>query len=783
MTPPTASLPQGEGIPAVVPLPGAGLSVVHNLMTFQTPAQTQAEADRQVDEERAATKPLILPLAGEVMRRFQLAWIAKQQRVDRELLMDLRQREGVYESETLTKIRAKGGSEMFDNVTEELAGTAEATMGEILLFHADDADDKPWGCDPTPLPELPPEAVNDVAEHVYHFVSRALDLTGQMPDDEAIHELLEQIEPLMLKELQDEAAKRAEGMERAIADLFDEGGYVEAMYAFLTDLCTYKNAFLMGPVIKQEDDLDWDRPTAPNGEQQPPRPVIKPKLKACIERVSPFDVFPDPGSLEPSDGGLRIRRMISRRNLEKLRGTPGVIEPELSAALATMNSSDGGGIRNIMPSDAERSMLEHGIDLVRAYQGKHESFIFWEWFTGQELNAFYGATAQAERAHFEPQKSYHVRGILVGEHIVMLSLNHDSRGRVPVYSTSYRKVAGSFWGKSLAQLIRERQNAINSLARSAMTAAANCSRPRLTVDTDRLVPGENVLKVNEPGCVIQTQKNNGQTLKPVEYFQPQNVAPELMVLRDKQARLVYDQVGLQPYNLGDGRTGDAGKTLGGFSILVGLQSKSTKKAIFNVDVDVTKKLVESFWLHVMLYGENQDIKGDVQIVARGAFAQFVRDEHAQKQGQLLNLVSTNPLLAKIAGVRAVGGMLRTAIKAAGMSTENLPTDQELRKLESGVPGAGGPAAEGEPGAADQAPAGGGAPVAPGGAAPAAGLDPASTEFAQAAVAAAKVAKMQAEQRLADARAKALADHALVEKAVATAKLDYLRNAAGTGLKF
>ena len=46
------------------------------------------------------------------------------------------------------------------------------------------------------------------------------------------------------------------------------------------------------------------------------------------------------------------------------------------------------------------------------------------------------------------------------------------------------------------------------------------------------------------------------------------------------------------------------------------------------------------------------------------------------------------------------------------------------------------------------------------------------------LAAAKVKKLEADQRLADARAQALVAHALVEKAMATAKLDWQRQNGG-----
>ena len=771
--------------------PGSGPAVGATLpVEFKTPLQRQDAQDAATLAERPMPA-VALALSGEVMRRFQLAWQAKQQIIDRELLADLRQREGKYAPDVLAKIQAMGGSDIYDGLTEQIAGTFESTLSDVLLFHANSEDDRPWGCDPTPIPELPPDAVAKVAQHVYQFTLRALELTEQVPDQESILDLIAEIEPIMLAELKKEAADRAAGMERAIADIFDEGDYEGAMYAFLTDLATYKNAFIMGPIVKQVEDLVWETPTSPSGIKLPPQPVMKRKLKLCFERLSPFDCFPDGPSINPNDGGFRVLRMSSRRELEMLRGTPGVIEKELSAALEDFDNSAGGGKKHPMPSDTERAMLEFGYDFTRIYQGRHETFIWWEWFTGKELNNFYIGAQEPGKATFEPERSYPVRGVQVGSHTVLLTLNYDLRGRVPVYTTSVRKVPGAFWGKSLGELFRFLlEGGINPLMRASLTAAAQAARARLTVDTDRLDPAQNVLEVNNPGAVIQTCKNKDYSLPPVAYFQPENVAPELMRMRNEMERRVYDLTGLQPFNLGNGEQAGAGQTLGGFNLLVGMQSKIVKKGIYNVDVDVTRLMVQAVWLHIMLYGEDPKIKGDVEIVARGAVAQCVRDEHSQKQSQMLTVVGGNPVYTQVVGMRGVAGMLRSAFKAAGLSTEYLPSDDDMRKREEEAEAAQGVATadsgkqqaensrSGQPASPPAASPGQGQPAAQSQPDSPYGRNPTPDELARAMLAAAKVKKLEADQRLADARAAALTAHALVERAMATAKLDWQRQNGG-----
>ena len=467
-----------------------------------------------------------------------------------------------------------------------------------------------------------------------------------------------------------------------------------------------------------------------------------------------------------------------------MKGAPGSLDANITTALASMDTGSGRGIKNWMFSDAARALLELNLQVTQVYVDRWEVCEFWEWFTGKMLNDFYTNVGVPAEAVYDPDKSYPMWGVMLGDHVLKLVRNYDPRGHVPIYKSSFRKVPGSFWGKSLPQLIREDQKAINALSRASLTNAGLCARANKAVDKDRLVPGQNVNSC-QPGEVILTQKNGGHTTKPVEYFSPQMVAPQLMELRNGREQKIFDKSGFQPYNLGDGRGEQgAGATLGGFSILVGLQSKTAKKAVFNIDQDVTRPLVLAFWWWVMLYDADESIKGDVEVVARGAFALFVREAEAEKRMKWLQLTN-NPVDLQIIGMRGRAGNLRKTAQALRIDAEDIPTDEEMRAREEQAESAAkAQAAQPDGGAAPQqsaAHAAGPAAARPRPAgqegAPDANSPTGRTltnqDLIESSLASSKQAKLQAETELLAARAAAITTKSLVDKALAVARLEHM----------
>lgn len=659
-----------------------------------TPAELEAEKTAATLAARSAETTLssrmqATPLVAEIHARLMAARQAKQFRVDLELLEDLRQREGEYEPDVLAMIMAKGGSRIFDNITEQVCSAIKASIAKVFLYQGADL---PWGFAPSELPDLPPDAIAKVSEHVQIEVREFMQSMGlHQPSDftpehsaalrDRLTGRIAELEEELQEAIDQEAQDRADRLEKKMAVIFDKADFSEQFGLFLDDFATYRAAHLIGPVPTYQPVETWNQATG--------RMEMKRELVLKIKRVNPFDVFPDAASVLPNDGGLRVRWLYSRKDLSDLLppdGTEnftGVIVDELKALLANW-SAEAKGPSTIMTSDAARGMIELRYNHVQSYYGRAEGFQFWEPLDGKRINEFYTSFNRPELAQYDDLLTYHMTGIIVGHRIIQLVENFDKTGDIPTRKASYRRRAGAYWGKSPPSLMREEQTAVNSLRRSSLTNSMYSARPDRVYDKQRLI---NPTISDEPGQKYYIKDNAGHSLKAVEWLDTPLRAVELDALRDKAQMRSFNKTGVQPYNLGDGNTPASMETLGAFKLLVDMQSDIIKDAIFQIDCHVVRPMVRSFWRWLMEYDPDPLIKGDIHIFARGALELYIKEQDAQRRLDWLR-ITNNPLDQGIIGLKGRAEQLRKAAHSTGVGDGGVPTDEELRE-QGTIPSGGG----------------------------------------------------------------------------------------------
>ena len=201
------------------------------------------------------------------------------------------------------------------------------------------------------------------------------------------------------------------------------------------------------------------------------------------------------------------------------------------------------------------------------------------------LNKVFGA----EVGKVEPLGEYEINAITLNDNIIFVALNDDLLKRRPYSKTGWRKVPGSFWFKGVPELMEDLQRIINAAIRSLCYNMAIASGPQVEVDTDRLVPGENLESVF-PGKVWQTI-NRGNVASPAVKFTDVNShASELFGVYENFARLADDYTGIPAYAYGSDRVAGAGRTSSGLSMLMTSAAKGIKRVILGIDKDIFKTI-------------------------------------------------------------------------------------------------------------------------------------------------------------------------------------------------
>lgn len=596
----------------------ANLGLLHYRSASELHSEEVAEARRIEDEQTKRQRMLESSLASHIRRCWEEAKMAKQD-VERRLLDCLRRRKGEYDPGKLAAIRAEGGSAIYMMLTATKCRAASSWIRDILM----PANEKPWGLDPTPIAQVPPEFLRPVFSQFMQQAALTAQQTGQMPDPQQVMQAAEDHIRHAAQERAEEAARRHEDV---IEDQLAEGQWDAALADFIDDFCTFPNAFIRGHNLRRVPSLAW---------MEGWKPVKTLEIKPDWYRVSPFDLYPSPDATDIDNGAYLIERCrFTRGHLNKLIGVPGYNEDAIRLVLEEHGQS---GLRDWLWTDGERAELE----------GRGH-----EWLTrGQTIDAliYCGGAQGLSLLQWgvdpddvdDPLAEYEVEATLIGQHVIRVKINRDPLERRPYHTASFQPVPGSFWGQGIPELMADIQDVCNATARSLVNNLAISSGPQVEVYQERLQATEDPTNIY-PWKVWLTKDSNVTGNNPaVRFTQPSSNAAELLAVYDKFELRADDATNIPRYAYGNERVGGAGQTASGLSMLMESANKGIKDAIRHIDRGVIRRVIEALWLHNMQYSDDRSIKGDVAVVPRGSSAMLIREQTHQMRTQFLQMTAND----------------------------------------------------------------------------------------------------------------------------------------------
>jgi hypothetical protein len=244
------------------------------------------------------------------------------------------------------------------------------------------------------------------------------------------------------------------------------------------------------------------------------------------------------------------------------------------------------------------------------------------------------------------------------------------------------KIPGSIWGNTVHDHIEDCQDVCNSAMRALINNMAISSGPQVWVNIDRLPPGEKITQMH-PWKIWQLLNDPmGSTAPPMDFFQPTSNVTELLTTFEKFYAMADDISGIPRYMIGNEKIGGAGRTASGLSMLMDAANKLLKLSLANVDRDVIQPLIEIMFTYNMLYTPDPAIKGDVQVVARGAVSLSQKEVVQQRRNEFLT-ATANPVDLQIVGLEGRAALLREAAKGLDMPVDKLiPNEQKLAMMQA-----------------------------------------------------------------------------------------------------
>ena len=618
----------------------------------------ELEAQRMDRSPASAPPPLMLvsALGGHIRRHWEINKAHKRS-IEDGMLEDLRQTIGEYDPLTLASIREFGGSEIFMMLTATKVRAAASWITDILL----PAGDKAWSIEATPVPDLAPE-MSQFVERMVQASAAKLQGQGVEVSDEDIDQRRQEARQRIREAMEKQAADAARNMEKRIEDQFAEGNYNGSLLEFIDDFCTYPAAILKGPVYRRRRALKW----GPQGE-----PVVGYEIRSEDERVSPFDVYPSPGAITPNDGTFIERMRLQRSDLYEMMGVPGYDSSAIQAVL--MEAGQGRHYGTLSTNDAQRNRYERGSDTYTAEDGLIDALHFWGSAPGWMLLEWGMPPDQVE----DPFEEVEIEAILIGHRVIRVAKNTDPLRRRPYYKACFHAKPGSFWGLSIPYLMRDIQRMCNATARALANNMGMASGPQVMVMNDLLAPGESAVRIY-PWRLWQMSSHPTASgnVQPVQFFQPQSNAAELLGVFEKFEQKADDATNVPRYAYGNERVAGAGATAQGLAMLLESASKGIKHAVRNIDHGVIEPRVTRQYHDNMLYERDPSIKGDLRIVARGSGVLVTKAATQARRNEFL-AITGNEIDLGIMGTDGRADLLRDMAADMDLPRGIIPSEAEM----------------------------------------------------------------------------------------------------------
>jgi hypothetical protein len=467
-----------------------------------------------------------------------------------------------------------------------------------------------------------------------------------------------------------EAQSRADRMKIKIQDQFAQGGWEESFNDFITDLVTFPCAFIKGPIVRRQRGLGWK--TNAMGQT-----VVEPieRLGPEYERVDPFRIYPEPGISNLHEGYIFEHHRMTRMELSDLIGVPGYDDDAIRAVLEIGNGQSWIGEDVELQKDEEERKYYSYMRPTTEF----DALEFWGKVSGKMLIEW----GLSEEDIPDSAREYDANVWLVGNYVIKAVLNYDPLGEKPYAKTSFIKCPGAFWGKGIPKIIEDLQGVCNAAARALVNNMGIASGPQVEVNLERIPANEDITQLS-PWKIWQTTNDPvGSSNPAIRFTQPESRAQELMGVYERFSKLADDHSGIPAYVYGDLNVQGAGRTSSGLSMLMGAAGKGIRQVVMHIDSDVVKPIVHRQFVYNMRYDPDETIKGDVEVLAKGAINLAVKETVNLRRIEFLN-ATANPIDLEIIGKEGRATILREVAKGLQMPVDDVIPSREKSAYTSQV---------------------------------------------------------------------------------------------------
>ena len=561
-------------------------------------------------------------------------------------------------------------SRVFIKVTKTKTLAAYGQIVEVLF-----ANNKfPLTVEPTELPDgvvadvnfdpQKPEQLRDDTTSPYGFAGDGKDL----PPGATQKSLMEMLGPLSDK-LRDidgleagpgktpsavtfsPAMVAAKAMQKKIHDQLEESGANKHLRSTAFEMALFGTGVIKGPFAIDKEYPNW----GDDGEYDPLFKTVP-----QVSHVSVWNFYPDPDANNMDEAQFVIERhKMSRSQLRQLKKRPYFRGNVIDEVIRLGENYT----KKYWEDDLADYAPDHGVDRfeVLEYWGTMETEILEE----------EGVEIPDELKSFDELQA---NIWICNGNLLRVVLNPFKPAKIPYHASPYELNPYSFFGVGIAENMDDTQTLMNGFMRMSVDNAVLSGNLIVEVDETNLVPGQDLSLY--PGKVFRRQGGApGQAIFGTKF---PNVSSENMMLFDKARQLADESTGFPSFAHGQTGISGVGRTASGISMLMNAAAGGTKNVIKNVDDYLLRPLGEGFFRFNMQFDFDPEIKGDLEVKARGTESLMANEVRSQRLMQFLG-VASNPALAPFAKFQYI---IREIAKSLDLDPDKVTNNMDEAALQA-----------------------------------------------------------------------------------------------------
>ena len=445
----------------------------------------------------------------------------------------------------------------------------------------------------------------------------------------------------------------AKKMQKKIHDQLEESGASKHLRNASFEMALFGTGVMKGPFAIDKEYPSWND----EGEYDPAFKTVP-----QVNHVSVWNFYPDPDANNMDEAQFVIERhKMSRTQLRNLKKRPYFRGEVINEAIAMGENYN----KKYWEDDLTDYAPEHGID-------RFEVLEYWG-MVDVELLEEQGVDIPKELNDFDELQA---NVWVCNNRLLRMVLNPFKPAKIPYHAAPYELNPYSFFGVGIAENMDDTQTLMNGFMRMAVDNAVLSGNLIVEVDETNLVPGQDLSLY--PGKVFRRQGGApGQAIFGTKF---PNVSSENMMLFDKARVLADESTGFPSFAHGQTGVSGVGRTASGISMLMGAAQGSTKTIIKNVDDYLLRPLGEGFFRFNMQFDFDKEIKGDLEVKARGTESLMANEVRSQRLMQFLQIASS-PALAPFAKFQYV---IREIAKSMDLDPDKVTNNMDEAALQAEI---------------------------------------------------------------------------------------------------